>query len=155
MAIALADSLLPNKTGVPVDARTVAANAAALAAIENPYIGMHVWINDPGKEVIVKTLKDQTVGAFTKKVIDTTEDAVVQSDLTTLQTSLSGKADASTVTALAAKVTANETSLSGKADTSTVTALAAKVTANETAIAELSASLGTAETQLNALIGEA
>lgn len=155
MAIALADSLLPNKTGVPVDARTVAANAAALAAIENPYIGMHVWINDPGKEVIVKTLKDQTVGAFTKKVIDTTEDAVVQSDLTTLQTSLSGKASSADLTALSAKVTANETSLSGKADTSTVTALAAKVTANETAIAELASSLGSTEAQLNALIGEA
>lgn len=155
MAIALADSLLPNKTGVPVDARTVAADTDALPTIENPYVGMHVWISDPGKEVIVKTLKNQTVGAFTKKVIDTTEDAVVQSDLTTLQTSLSGKADTSTVTALSAKVTANETSLSGKADTSTVTALAEKVTANETAIAELSASLGTAEAQLNALIGEA
>ena len=155
MAIALVDSLLPNKTGVPVDARTVAANAAVLAAIENPYAGMRVWLADPGKDVIVKTLKDQTVGAFTQKIIDTTEDAVVQSDLTTLQTSLSGKADSSTVTALAAKVTANETLLSGKADTSTVTALAEKVTANETAIAELSASLGTAEAQLNALIGEA
>ena len=131
MAIALADSLLPNRTGAPIDARTIAASAAALSGIENPYVGMHIWIADPGREVIVRTLKDQTVGAFTRKIIDTTEEAVSQSDLESMRSSLSGKADAADVTEL-------ET----------------RVAAGEDAIAELKVSLGAAETQLNALIGE-
>lgn len=87
MAIAIADSLLPNKIATPLDVRSVVANTDALSTIENPYVGMHVWINDPGKEVIVKTLKMQTVGVFSKQIIDTTENVPTAAEISALTSS--------------------------------------------------------------------
>ena len=57
---------------------------------------------------------------------------------------IAGKADSSTVTALADDVAANTTAIAGKADSSTVTDLAADVAGN-------TASIGTAETAITTL----
>ena len=50
MAIATNDSLIVNKEGAPIDARTVAPTLAALAEIENPYVGLRVFVTETGKE---------------------------------------------------------------------------------------------------------
>lgn len=98
MAITVNQSLIPNAAGAPLDARTQAANTAALTGIDNPYVGMKVWLADPGKEVIVKTVTTQQVGLFTKTVIAAVEDVPDK-------TALDGKASASSVSALAGRVT--------------------------------------------------
>ena len=46
MAIAANDSLIVNKEGAPIDARTVAPTLEALAEIENPYVGLRVFDRD-------------------------------------------------------------------------------------------------------------
>lgn len=89
MAIAIADSLMPNRLAAPLDVRSAAADADALPAIENPYVGMHVWLNDPGKEVIVTSLKNQTAGVFTRQVIAATEDVPTAGDVSGLEAAAS------------------------------------------------------------------
>lgn len=73
MAIAANDSLIVNKEGAPIDARTVAPTLEALAEIENPYVGLRVFVTGAGKEYRVTKIEDVAVGAFTKKRIKTYE----------------------------------------------------------------------------------
>lgn len=73
MAIATNDSLIVNKEGAPIDARTVAPTLAALAEIENPYVGLRVFVTETGKEYRVTEIEEVAVGAFTKKRIKTYE----------------------------------------------------------------------------------
>lgn len=73
MAIAANDSLIVNKEGAPIDARTVAPTLAALAEIENPYVGLRVFVTETGKEYRVTEIEEVAVGAFTKKRIKTYE----------------------------------------------------------------------------------
>ena len=73
MAIAANDSLIVNKEGAPIDARTVAPTLAALAEIENPYVGLRVFVTETGKEYRVTEIEEVAVGVFTKKRIKTYE----------------------------------------------------------------------------------
>ena len=73
MAIAANDSLIVNKEGAPIDARTVAPTLEALAEIENPYVGLRVFVTETGREYRVTEIEDVAVGAFTKKRIKTYE----------------------------------------------------------------------------------
>ena len=73
MAIAANDSLIVNKEGAPIDARTVAPTLEALAEIENPYVGLRVFVTGAGKEYRVTEIEEVAVGAFTKKRIKTYE----------------------------------------------------------------------------------
>lgn len=73
MAIAANDSLIVNKEGAPIDARTVAPTLEALAEIENPYVGLRVFVSETGKEYRVTKIEDVAVGAFAKKQIKTYE----------------------------------------------------------------------------------
>lgn len=73
MAIAANDSLIVNKEGAPIDARTVAPTPAALAEIENPYVGLRVFVTGAGREYRVTEIEDVAIGAFTKKRIKTYE----------------------------------------------------------------------------------
>ena len=73
MAIAANDSLIVNKEGAPIDARTVAPTLEALAEIENPYVGLRVFVTETGKEYRVTEIEEVAVGAFTKKRIKTYE----------------------------------------------------------------------------------
>lgn len=73
MAIAANDSLIVNKEGAPIDARTVAPTLEALAEIENPYVGLRVFVSETGKEYRVTEIEEVAVGAFAKKQIKTYE----------------------------------------------------------------------------------
>lgn len=73
MAIAANDSLIVNKEGAPIDARTVAPTLEALAEIENPYVGLRVFVTGAGKEYRVTEIEEVAVGAFAKKQIKTYE----------------------------------------------------------------------------------
>ena len=73
MAIAANDSLIVNKEGAPIDARTVAPTLEALAEIENPYVGLRVFVTETGREYRVTEIEDVAIGAFTKKQIKTYE----------------------------------------------------------------------------------
>ena len=84
MSIATNGSLIPNVSGVPLDARSVCANLDSLGNIENPYVGLRIWVEDLSKEVIVKSLSTAGVGIFSKTVIGEVEDSPKLSDISTL-----------------------------------------------------------------------
>lgn len=81
MPIVTSNSLIPNLAGVPLDARTVCANASALSSIENPYVGMRIWLQSEGKEVIVKSLSGSSIG--------TTEETPSRAEIDSLKSDLS------------------------------------------------------------------
>ena len=62
MSIAVAQSLIPTVAQAPLDARTVVAALADIANIENPYVGLEVWVTATGKKYRIKTLTSTTVG---------------------------------------------------------------------------------------------
>lgn len=81
MNIVTNGSLIPNVSGAPLDARTVCATYEDLSTIQNPYVGLHVWVTEAGREVVVTSLKSVGVGIFTKKVIGDVENVVRSSEL--------------------------------------------------------------------------
>lgn len=87
MSIVTNGSLIPNVSGAPLDARAVCQDLSGLKSVENPYVGLRVWVSDIGKEVIVKTLDTVGAGIFAKKVIGEIEYAAGKSDFSTLSLS--------------------------------------------------------------------
>lgn len=81
MNIVTNGSLIPNVSGAPLDARTVCDSYDSLISVENPYVGLHIWVADIGKEVVVTSLKSVGVGIFTKFVIGDVESVVSSSEL--------------------------------------------------------------------------
>lgn len=73
--IKIADSLIPANTNIPADARTRVSTEADILTIENPAIGMLVYVEDNGITYIIKTLKASKVGVLTvkNKLVDTYE----------------------------------------------------------------------------------
>ena len=82
----IAGALIPSTADTPLDKRTRVASAADIAAIENPYKGMHIFVTGTGREYVVKTLKSKTIGALTVEnaEIDEYEAIPNQSDLSDL-----------------------------------------------------------------------
>ena len=69
MPIAVAQSLVPTTAQAPLDARTVVAAVADIANIENPYVGLEVFVTATGKKYRIKTLTSTTVGTKTVYVV--------------------------------------------------------------------------------------
>ena len=62
--ITIAGALIPSTADTPIDRRTRVSSEASIAAIENPYIGMHIFVSGTGREYVVKSLKSKTIGAL-------------------------------------------------------------------------------------------
>lgn len=62
--IVFATNCTTNLVGAPLDVRTVALNEAALSGIENPYVGMHVWLTEDAKEIIVTGVSDSHISSY-------------------------------------------------------------------------------------------
>ncbi len=84
MPIAVAQSLIPTAAQAPLDARTVVASLADIANIENPYIGLEIYVTAAGKKYRVKTLTETAVGTRTVYTVGTYEAVPDQSDLSDL-----------------------------------------------------------------------
>ena len=63
-------SLIPNEISAPLDARTYCRNAGEMSKVENAYIGMHIWLQEEGKEVIVTSLKTYVFQHVTVVAVD-------------------------------------------------------------------------------------
>lgn len=116
MAIAANDSLIVNKEGAPIDARTVAPTLAALTEIENPYVGLHIFVTATGKEYRVTEIEDVAVGAFTKKQIKTYEALPDADDLTQVEDAVAAALEAALAAGLQFAVAQSD----GDATTKTV-----------------------------------
>ena len=88
MPIAVAQSLVPTTAQAPLDARTVVAALADIANIENPYIGLEVFVTATGKKYRIKTLTSTTVGTKTVYVVGTYEAVPDAGDLETLSSAV-------------------------------------------------------------------
>lgn len=100
--ITIAGALIPSTADTPLDKRARVASAADIAAIENPFVGMHVFVTATGREYVVKSLKAKTIGALEvpNAAIDDYEEVPDASDLSGLsdrigsaEDAISGKAD--------------------------------------------------------------
>ena len=65
MALAVKTSLIPSTAQSPLDSRTVVAALADLVNIENPYVGLEVYVAETGKKYRVTTLSSRTIGTQT------------------------------------------------------------------------------------------
>lgn len=65
MPLAVKTSLIPATANSPLDARTVVAALADLVNIENPYVGLEVYVAETGKKYRVTTLSSRTIGTQT------------------------------------------------------------------------------------------
>ena len=65
MPLAVKTSLIPATANSPLDARTVVAALADLVNIENPYVGLEIYVAETGKKYRVTTLSSRTIGAQT------------------------------------------------------------------------------------------
>ena len=63
-------SLIPNEVSAPLDARTYCRNAEEMSKVENAYVGMHIWLQEEGKEVIVTSLKTYVFQHVTVVAVD-------------------------------------------------------------------------------------
>lgn len=70
--IKIADSLIPANTNVPVDVRMRVSTEADILNIENPAIGMTVYVEETGITYIIKSLKAGKAGILTiqNKLVD-------------------------------------------------------------------------------------
>ena len=88
MSIAVAQSLIPTAAQVPLDARTVVAALADIANIENPYVGLEVWVTATGKKYRIKTLTETNVGTRTVYTVGTYEAIPDAGDLADLSSAI-------------------------------------------------------------------
>ena len=128
MPIAVAQSLIPTTAQAPLDARTVVAALADIANIDNPYVGLEIYVTATGKKYRVKTLAETAIGSRTVYSVGTYEEIPDQADLDT-------KAAASDLSALAGRISDAETAISGKASASDLSALSGRVSDAENALA--------------------
>lgn len=55
----------PTTQDTPIDVRTRVATRADIYDIENPYVGMQVYVVDEGKRYTIKSLGDGEIGGVT------------------------------------------------------------------------------------------
>lgn len=105
--ITIAGALIPSTADTPLDKRARVASAADIAAIENPFVGMHVFVTATGREYVVKSLKAKTIGALEvpNAAIDDYEEVPNAADLSALSSSIG-----STSAQLESRMTALESS---------------------------------------------
>lgn len=60
--IIVGGSLIPSTSDSPLDGRTRVGTFEEIESILNPYLGMKVFVEDTGKEYVVRRLKDKQVG---------------------------------------------------------------------------------------------
>lgn len=60
--IIIGGSVLPSTPDTPTDARCRVGTFDEIQHIENPFIGMNVYVADTGKEYVIRKLKDKQVG---------------------------------------------------------------------------------------------
>lgn len=91
--ITIAGALIPSISDTPLDKRTRVTSAADIADIENPFVGMHIYVTGTGKEYVVKTLKSKTIGALAvpNAAIDEVEEVPVSSDVRSAVSSVSAQ----------------------------------------------------------------
>lgn len=66
-------SLIPNVSGIPLDARLSCDDEQSLPHLENPYVGMRVWLQKEKKEIIVTEIKESASGIISRKTIGSYE----------------------------------------------------------------------------------
>ena len=60
--IIVGGSLIPSTSDSPLDGRTRVGTFEEIESILNPYLGMKVFVEDTGKEYVVRKLKDKQIG---------------------------------------------------------------------------------------------
>jgi len=58
--IVLATNITTNLVGAPLDARTVVPSEMELVLVDNPYVGMHIWLTTERKEIVVTYVDNTT-----------------------------------------------------------------------------------------------
>ena len=94
MPIAVAQSLIPSTAQAPLDARTVVATLADIANVDNPYVGLEIYVTATGKKYRVATLTETTIGTRTVYTVGTYEAIPDAADVAAMETAISGKAPA-------------------------------------------------------------
>ena len=91
--ITIAGALIPSISDTPLDKRTRVTSAADIADIENPFVGMHVYVTATGREYVVRSLKAKTIGALEvpNAAIDEVEEVPVSSDVRSAVSSVSAQ----------------------------------------------------------------
>lgn len=60
--IIVGGSLIPSTPDTPLDGRTRVRTFDEIENILNPYMGMKVFVEDTGKEFVIRKLKDKQIG---------------------------------------------------------------------------------------------
>lgn len=63
--IIIGGALLPSTPDTPTDARCRVQTFEDIQNVENPYVGMKIYVVDSGKEYVVRKLIDKEVGGIT------------------------------------------------------------------------------------------
>ena len=106
MPIAVAQSLIPSTAQAPLDARTVVATLADIANVDNPYVGLEIYVTATGKKYRVKTLTETMIGTRTVYTVGTYEAVPDAADMAAAEEAAEG---------FSARMTAAETAISTKA----------------------------------------
>lgn len=62
--IIIGGAVMPSTVNTPTDARTRVATFADIAFIDNPFVGMEVWVMDEAKEYRIKKLVPKVIGGI-------------------------------------------------------------------------------------------
>ena len=63
--IIIGGAVLPSTPDTPTDARCRVQTFEDIQNVENPYVGMKIYVVDSGKEYVVRKLADKQVGGIT------------------------------------------------------------------------------------------
>lgn len=63
--IIIGGAVLPSTPDTPTDARCRVDSYEDISKVENPYVGMKIYVRDSGKEYQVRKLADKEVGGIT------------------------------------------------------------------------------------------
>lgn len=62
--IIIGGAVMPSTVNTPTDARTRVQTFQDIASIDNPFVGMEVWVMDEAKEYRIKKLIPKVIGGF-------------------------------------------------------------------------------------------
>lgn len=62
--IIIGGAVMPSTANTPTDARTRVQTFADIANIDNPFVGMEVWVVDEAKEYRIKKLVPKVIGGI-------------------------------------------------------------------------------------------
>lgn len=62
--IIIGGAVMPSTVNTPTDARTRVQTFADIAFIDNPFVGMEVWVMDEAKEYRIKKLVPKVIGGI-------------------------------------------------------------------------------------------